>query len=160
MEWQCLGQSRQALTSPHLYGSLNSNVRCTTRIGWACEMRSALIPSTPAVLPFFSLHNTLLYKFHTDNIIPEIVTAVGLQCISNLWVNSANSNSCWLDMGVAEFKSARRWKKNLTRRRAKVQVSRIWFFQVKWLEIFASRKFWLVGNYFRQLKTTRRLEIA
>ena len=28
-----------------------------------------------------------------------------------------------LDMGVAEFKSARRWKKNLTRRRAEVQVS-------------------------------------
>ena len=34
-------------------------------------------------------------------------------------------------MGVAEFKSARRWKKNLTRRRAEVQVSRIWFSQVK-----------------------------
>jgi len=33
-------------TSPYLYGSLNSNVRCTTRIGWACEMCSALIPST------------------------------------------------------------------------------------------------------------------
>ena len=36
-----------------------------------------------------------------------------------------------IDMGVAEFKSARRWKKNLTRRRAEVQVSRIWFSQVK-----------------------------
>ena len=36
-----------------------------------------------------------------------------------------------LDMGVAEFKSARRWKKNLTPRRAEVQVSRIWFAQVK-----------------------------
>jgi len=65
-----------------------------------------------------------------------------------------------IDMGVAEFKSARRWKKNLTRRRAEVQVNRIWFSQVKWLEIFASQKFRLVGNYFRQLKTTRRLVIA
>jgi len=37
----------------------------------------------------------------------------------------------WLDMGVAEFKSTRRWKKNLTRRRAEVQMSRIWFSQVK-----------------------------
>jgi len=36
-----------------------------------------------------------------------------------------------IDMGVAEFKSERRWKKNLTRRRAEVQVSRIWFSQVK-----------------------------
>jgi len=36
-----------------------------------------------------------------------------------------------LDMGVAEFKSARSWKKYLTRHRAEVQVSRIWFSQVK-----------------------------